>query len=222
MRYYPIFLRVAGRRCGVVGGGVVAERKVRSLLDADAQVIVISPQVTPALATWVAEGTITHRGRGYQRGDLEGLFLAFAATDDERLQAEVARDAADAGVLLNVVDRPQLCTFIVPSILTRGELTVAVSTGGGSPALARRVRETIEEVLGPEYEAALQVLARLRDQLHDRPLAAAERRRIFTSLIESELLDCLRAGDTAAVDRVLARHVGEGVSLATLGMAPSE
>jgi precorrin-2 dehydrogenase/sirohydrochlorin ferrochelatase len=206
----------------VVGGGVVAERKVRSLLDAGARVTVISPEITPALAAWTAEGAITHRARGYQRGDLEGFFLAYAATDDELLQVEVARDAEAAGVLVNVVDRPQLCSFIVPSILARGELTVAVSTGGGSPALARHVRERIEAVLGPEYEAALQVLTRLREQLHDLPLAAAERRRIFAELIESELLEHLRDGDIAAVDRVLARCAGEGVSLATLGVTPNE
>jgi precorrin-2 dehydrogenase/sirohydrochlorin ferrochelatase len=217
MTYYPIFLRVAGRRCVVVGGGEVAARKVASLLEAQGRVTVVAPRLVPELAERVVRGEIEHCRRAYRRGDLTGAVLAYAATDDEALHAPLARDAEAAGVPLNVVDRPQWCSFIVPSVARRGDLTVAVSTGGGSPALARRVRADVERALGPEYERALEVLARLRRHLQELPLSAAERQRILTGLVASDLLDHLRAPDPAAVDRLLARHVGHDVSLASLG-----
>jgi len=211
MRYYPMFLRVEGRPCLVVGGGEIAERKAATLLDTGARVTVISPRLTAGLAQRVAAGELVYLPRPYRSGDLSGFLLAFAATDDEAVHAQIACDAEAAGVLLNVVDRPQLCTFIVPSVLTRGDLVVAVSTGGGSPALARHVRQRIADTVGPEYERALVVLARLRERLRDAPLSAEERRQIFSGLVESELIECVREQDDAAVDRVLARH---GVALA--------
>ncbi|MGH7785338.1 MAG: precorrin-2 dehydrogenase/sirohydrochlorin ferrochelatase family protein [Candidatus Binatia bacterium] len=217
MTYYPIFLRLGGRRCVVIGGGRVAARKVDSLLDAGAVVTVVAPRLTAALAARAERREVEWIERGYAAGDLAGAALAYAATDDEALHARLADDAAAAGILLNVVDRPQWCGFIVPSLLTRGALTVAVSTGGGSPALARRVRQDIERALGPEYERALDVLARLRRHLQARPLSSDDRQRILTGLVASDLLDRLRAPDTAAVDRLLAEHVGGGVSLASLG-----
>jgi precorrin-2 dehydrogenase/sirohydrochlorin ferrochelatase len=217
MKYYPVSLRVADRRCVVVGGGEVAERKVRSLLDAGARVVVVAPRLSVALADLAAQGAIEHLARRYSRGDLDGALLAYAATDDEALHAEIAADAATAGVLLNVVDRPRWCSFIVPSIMRRGDLTVAVSTAGGSPALAKRVRTDIEHALGPEYERALDVLARLRRHLQNQSLSAAERQRILTGLVASDLLDRLREPDAGAVDRLLAEHAGRDVSLAALG-----
>lgn len=219
MKYYPIFLRVEGRSCVVIGGGEVAERKVGALLEAGARVAVISPAVTPGLEALAASGRIAHRRRAYRPGDLRGAFLAYAATDDETLHASIAREAEEGGVLLNVVDRPQWCTFIVPATVTRGDLTIAVSTAGGSPALARRLRRDLESALGPEYERALVVLARLRQHLQEHNLSVQERRRILTGLIESEFLDCLRVPDGEAVDRLLARHAGAGVTLRALGVS---
>ncbi|OFV89874.1 MAG: hypothetical protein A3J75_04080 [Acidobacteria bacterium RBG_16_68_9] len=220
MTYYPIFLRVEGRWCLVVGGGDVAERKVASLCDAGARVTVISPRVVPALARRAEARSIDHRPRRYRSGDVAGFFLVYAATNDEALHAQIAREAEDAGALVNVVDRPHLCRFIVPSVMSRGDLVVAVSTGGKSPALARHVRQRIEETVGPEYERALAVLARLRERLRDAPLSAEERRQIFIGLVESELIACLREGDDAGADRVLARHLGDGASLTSLDRCP--
>ncbi|MBX3025279.1 bifunctional precorrin-2 dehydrogenase/sirohydrochlorin ferrochelatase [bacterium] len=217
MAYYPVFLQMAGERCVVIGGGEVAERKVESLLAAGARVTVVAPSLTPGLAERLARGEIGHFHRTYQDGDLDGARLAYAATDDEALHAELARAAEAAGVLLNVVDRPQWCRFIVPAVLRRGELAVAVSTGGGSPALAGRVRDEIDRLLGPEYERALDVLARLRAHLQARDLPSAERQRILRALVASDLLECLRRPDAAAVDRLLAAHAGAQVSLASLG-----
>ncbi len=218
MEFYPVFLRLAGVPCVVVGGGAVAERKVASLLSAGAQVTVVAPRLTAALTAQVAAGAIAHRRRTYRDGDLDGARLAYAATDDEALHAELARAAAAAAAVpLNVVDRPQWCSFIVPAVLRRGALTVAISTGGASPALARRLREDLDRHLGPEYERALDLLARLRRHLQGGPLPGSERQRILSQLVASDLLERLRGPDAAAVDQLLAEHVGADVSLASLG-----
>jgi precorrin-2 dehydrogenase/sirohydrochlorin ferrochelatase len=218
MTYYPVFLRVAGRPCAVIGGGEVAERKARALLAAGAHVTVISPQVTPELARLAGANRLAHRPRAYARGDLDGCRLAIAATDDPAAQAAIAADAEAAGVLLNVVDQPAHCTFIAPSVVVRGDLVVAVSSGGASPALTRYVREEIERVLGPEYESAAALLGRVRALLRERAVPSAERQRRLRGLVNGQLLASLRARDASAVDRLLAEHVGEGVSLAALGL----
>ncbi len=218
MKFYPICLRVAGRACLVIGGGAVAAQKVESLLNADAAVTVISPELTPALATLTTTQRVTHHRRRYQCGDLQGFFLVYAATSDAQAQMEIAREAEAAGVLLNVVDTPQLCSFIVPSIMQRGDLQIATSTSGTSPALARRIRRDLEQSFGPEYDVALRLLGRLRETFKERALPAAERQRIFGTLVDSPLIDYLRAGQHADIDRLLATTVGDGVSLATLGV----
>jgi precorrin-2 dehydrogenase/sirohydrochlorin ferrochelatase len=219
MKIYPVGLHVEGRHCVVIGGGEVAARKVESLLEAGALVTVISPKLGDELAERAARGEVTHLPRAYGRGDLAAAFLAFAATDDEETHAEIAREAEEEGVLLNVVDRLRWCTFIVPSIARRGDLTVAVSTGGSSPALARRVREEIEGFVGPQYERAALLLGRVRRHLQEREPRGEERQRILNGLVRSELIDLLRRPDTDAVDRLLSRDVGEGVSLSSLGLA---
>jgi len=218
MKYYPIFLRVAGRDCLVIGGGKVAAQKVGALLNAGAAVTVISPELTPELAALAATHAVVHRQKPYQAGDLHGFFLAYAATDDPTVQTQIAHDAATASVLLNVIDAPQLCTFITPSVVQRGDLVIATSTSGTSPALARRIRRDLERSFGAEYELALQLLGRLREWLTQRSLPSAERQRIFGALVDSPLIDYLRSGQRADVDRLLATTVGDGVSLRTLGV----
>jgi precorrin-2 dehydrogenase/sirohydrochlorin ferrochelatase len=218
MKVYPVSLRIEGRRCVVIGGGEVATRKVASLIAAGARVTVVSPALSDDLQARVERGEVAHVARSYRRGDLHGARLAFAAAGDEQAHAAMAEEAEEHGVLLNVADRPRWCTFLAPSVMSRGELTVAVSTGGASPALARRVREQIEDALGPQYERALLLLGRLRDYLREREPRAEERGRIFSGLVRSELLELLRRPDAGAVDRLLSRHVGAGVSLARLGV----
>ncbi len=218
MRYYPVFLRVAGRRCVVIGGGSVAEQKVRSLIKAGARVTVVSPKITANLHTLSAGHTITCRQRAYKREDLAGCVLAIAATNDEEIQRRVVRDAAAARVWLNVVDRPEHCDFIVPAVVEQGDLVIATSTGGASPALAKRIRHDLQQRFGPEYADALRLLRRLRRRLNGRVEDPAERRRIFSALANSPLLDYLRGRQTGAIDRLLAETVGGEVSLAALGM----
>ena len=219
MKIYPVALRIEGRHCVVVGGGEVAARKVGSVLEAAASVTVISPTLCDALARRSRAGEVKHLARVYQSGDLATAFLAVAATHDDEVHAAIAREAEERGTLLNVVDRPRWCSFFVPSIARRGDLAVAVSTGGASPALARRVREEIESFIGPQYERAALLLGRLRQHLQEREPSGGKRQRILDGLVRSELIDLLRRPDTVAVDRLLSRDVGEGVSLVSLGLA---
>jgi precorrin-2 dehydrogenase / sirohydrochlorin ferrochelatase len=151
---YPIFLDLSGRRCVVVGGGEVADRKARKLLQARARVVVISPEIEAELESVAAE---IHR-RPYREGDLEGACLAFAATNSREVNAAVAREAKGRGVPVNVADKPFEGDFALPSTLRRGRLQVAVSTGGASPTLARRIREELEEAFGPGWAGIVEEL----------------------------------------------------------------
>jgi len=155
---YPIFLDLSGRRCVVVGGGAVAMRKARKLLQAGAEVVVVSPAVLSELESIGAE----IRYRPYEAGDLEGADLAFTATDSREVNAAVAREARERGVLVNAADKPSEGDFAVPSTLRRGGLQVAVSTGGASPTLARRIRKELEASFGPEWAGVVEELEAAR------------------------------------------------------------
>jgi precorrin-2 dehydrogenase/sirohydrochlorin ferrochelatase len=165
MGYYPVLLDLAGRRCVMVGGGVVAERRVDGLLKAGAQVIVISPRLTPALSALAAEGRIYHEPRGYRAGDLAGADLAFVATDAGEVNDAVAREARERGLWVNAADDPGRCTFILPALVRRGDLMVAVATGGSSPALARAIREELEAYLTDDYTTLASIAAEARREL---------------------------------------------------------
>jgi precorrin-2 dehydrogenase/sirohydrochlorin ferrochelatase len=216
MQYYPIFVRLAGRRCMVVGGGALAARKTRGLLDAGARVTVVSPSVVGELQALADDGRIELRSRPYRSGDLDGFFLAFAATGDDANDRRICGDAQTAGVLLNVIDRTDLCDFIAPAIVSRGDLTVAISTAGTSPAMAKRIRRKLEGDLGMEYALALQVLGRLRQRLFSAATPAAERARIFGAIVDSPFLDLLRQRRFDEVDALLTAAVGGEISLAGL------
>jgi siroheme synthase-like protein len=155
---YPIFLDLSGRRCVVVGGGEVANRKARKLLQARARVVVISPEIGAELESVAVE---VHR-RPYRAGDLEGAFLAFAATGSREVNAAVAREARERGIQVNVADRPSDGDFALPSTLRRGRLQVAVSTGGASPALARKIKDELERVFDPAWAGVVEELYRNR------------------------------------------------------------
>ena len=162
-----MFVEAAGRACVVVGGGPIAEGKVQGLLAVGADVTVVSPTLTPALTAAVREARITHRRRAYRAGDLEGAALAFAATGESAVNAAVADEARRRGVWVNAADDPAHCDFILPAVVRRGALAVAVSTGGASPALARLVREEIERHLGRDYAALVEVAGDVRRALRE-------------------------------------------------------
>ena len=155
---YPLFMDVSGSRCAVVGGGGVASRKVRGLLLSGARVVVISPEVTPEI-----EGMgVTVERRPYEVGDLAGSVLAFAATNSREVNAAVAREAKEGGIPVNVADRPAEGDFALPSVLRRGGLQVAVSTGGASPTLARRIRDAMEPGFAAEWEGIVERFRKAR------------------------------------------------------------
>jgi precorrin-2 dehydrogenase/sirohydrochlorin ferrochelatase len=217
MKYYPVFLDVQGRRCLVVGGGGVAQRKVRGLVEAGAQVTVISPELTSSLRRLVNKKRITHLPRRYRKGDLRGYFLVYGATDHSSTQNLIAAGVKSSAVLLNIVDRPGLCNFIAPAIVKRGDLILAISTGGASPALAKKLRGELEQSFGPEYARALRFLQSLRKKLMASSLPSSERHRIFTQLVRSPLLKYFRDGDRTKIEALLGRIVGRKQRLSDLG-----
>lgn len=165
MGYYPVFLDLNGKPCIVIGGGPIAQRKVEGVLAAGAQVTVVSPYLTPLLAALRDEGRLLHIPREYVSGDLAGYALAFVATDDGAINAQVAAEGRQSGVLINAADDPDHCDFIMPAVVRRGELTIAISTAGGSPALARRVREELEDYFTEEYVSLLEMVVEVRQEL---------------------------------------------------------
>lgn len=179
---FPMFVKLAGRECLVVGGGRVAEPKIDSLLACGADVRVVSPSVTPAVARWWRENRLTWRSRGFQPSDLEGKFLAIAATSSAEVNEAVYRNAEQRGVLCNAVDEPERCHFYYPAVVRRGGLQIAISTAGASPALAARLRCELEEMIAPEYAGVVERLGSARQRLLARPMDPDRRRRILRRL----------------------------------------
>jgi precorrin-2 dehydrogenase/sirohydrochlorin ferrochelatase len=218
MGYIPIFFDVTGRECAVIGGGEVAAGKVESLLEAGAHVTVVSPRLSPSLQAIVARGLVTHIARDYARGDIRGCVLVHAATDDPKLHRELAAEARVLGIPINVVDVPELCTFIAPAVVKRGALQIAISTAGASPAFAARLKSALEQQFGTEYAVTLEVLRAARRRLHAEEIDPADRMRRLKDLANSALPEAIAIGDLAAIERILATHLGHGVGLARLGI----
>ena len=203
MTYYPIFLDLSGQNCLVVGGGDVAERKVNGLLEAGALVTVVSPGLSAALSQSLGEGTISHINRDYQSGDIEGYRLVIAATDDESINKTVVSDASGADKLVNVVDQTELCSFIVPSVLNRGPLQIAVSTSGQSPLLASRIRRQLEDEFGPEYGDWVSIVGQFRRRLMASSGDESVKRAAYERLLDSDLLDKVRAKELIDIDGLI-------------------
>jgi precorrin-2 dehydrogenase/sirohydrochlorin ferrochelatase len=203
VKYYPIYLDISGKRCVVIGGGNVAERKVERLLDCGARVEVVAKTLTPALAAWRDEGRITHRATDYEDSSLGGAVLVIGATDDESVNEKIARDARARGIPVNIVDDPARCDFILPSIVEQGDLTIAVSTGGKSPALAKKLREELETGFGPEYAVLLEILGELRGKVIAAGRCSDENRDCFDAVVRSEILEEIRRKDWTKVGETI-------------------
>jgi len=176
----------------VIGGGSVAGRKVEGLLVAEFQVKVISPKLTSKLQSLASSGAITFIQRSYQYGDLDGAFLVIAATNDPAVNQAVWAEAVQYGCLINTVDDPQHSNFILPAVLQRGEMSIAISTGGGSPALARRLRERLENSIGPEYGTLTEILAELRPELIATFPAGEARLQAALRIVDSNILHVIQ------------------------------
>lgn len=209
MRYYPLFLDIAGRKCVVVGGGSVAERKVKRLLACGARVEVVGKSLTPLLAAWKEEEKVVYRNAEYGDSSLADAFLVIGATDDEAVNGRIAADARALGIPVNIVDDPAACNFMLPSIVERGDLSIAVSTGGRSPALAKKIRKELEALYGPEYEILLEILGKLRGKVIAGGRPSDENRELFEAVVSSEILDHIRAGRWGEVKDLIRRLTDE-------------
>ncbi len=205
MSFYPILIRLEGMKVVVVGGGVVAQRKIDTLLSYQADIHVISRELTPELNKYLEEKRITLCGHEFKESHLDGAFVVIAATDDPLLNRRVSEIATARGLLMNAVDQPADCNFIVPSILRRGDLMVAVSTSGKSPAFARKVREELEEKFGDEYGSFLVLMGRLREEILEKKLSQEENKQIFHQLVNSPILDAIAEKDWNGVAIILSK-----------------
>ena len=189
MRYYPAFLDVQGAPCVVVGGGSVAWRKAKQLVACRARVTVVSPEVVRPLARLAAARRIAWHRRPFRSGDVSDAFLVVAATDDEAVNRSVFRRAQRLRRLVNVVDRPALCSFVLPSIVRRGPLTIAISTGGISPALSKWLRLDLGARYGAEFQQVLARMRRWRREVHDQTKSPRRRKRQLERLLRGELVE---------------------------------
>ena len=194
MVFYPINVNIADRLCLVVGGGAVAVRKIESLLQSRARIRVVSPEARGKISALAAVGAIEWLRREYRGGDLEGVFLVFAATSQPAVQQQIAEQAKKAGVLLNSADSPDQCDFQVPAKIRRGDLLIAVSTGGASPALSAQIKHRLYLEFGPEYGDLVELLARIRRHVVDRSGLSETNKELFEKLLEEPLAEMIRAG----------------------------
>ena len=217
MKTYPIFAVIEDKPCLVVGGGAVGERKVLDLMAAGARVTVVSRTLTPELAALADEGKITYLPEDFRDSRVEGMALVMAATDDPKVNAAVSAAAQARAIWVNVADEPEYCTFIVPAQVRRGDLTLAISTGGASPALARQVREELQQQFGPEYGPYLDLLRRVRTRLLAERRAHPDNGPLFHRLVNSPLKEAVAQGDRTRVLTLLVEVLGSILSTPILG-----
>jgi precorrin-2 dehydrogenase/sirohydrochlorin ferrochelatase len=213
LKYYPVCLDIAGKRCVVVGGGDVAERKIIRLLDCGAAVSVVAKRITATLADLAEKGRLIHADDNYDPRYLAGAFLVIGATDREEVNDRIAADCRSRGVIVNIVDDPGRCDFILPSLINRGSLSIAVSTDGKSPALARKLREELSARFGPEYEDYLELLGWLRQRIIAAGRRADDNRDIFTALVNSPLHEHINAGRWQEAAQIIRELTAQEIDL---------
>jgi len=207
--YYPINLHLKDRKCVVVGGGSVAERKVLTLLEYGASIELISPKITPALAKLVHDKSISHIVRMYRKGDVKGAMLVIVATNDATCNKQIASEAQDINCLINVVDCPALCSFIVPSIVRRGDLQISIGTDGTCPSLAKKIRKELEIIFDTRYESFLKLAKRVRDDLKNRIQDIDKRKEIMNSLVYSDLLQLIHEDKQEEIGKRIREIISE-------------
>ena len=198
MKPYPVMMNLFGRQVIVVGGGRVAARKIASLLESGARVTLISPELDTQLEELADSGVIEWLPELFDEAHLDRYpeaVLVFGTTDNREVNIEIHRAAVSRKIPCNIADVPDLCTFIVPAVITRGDLIIAVSTGGSSPALARRIREDLEGRYGPEYAAMTKLMGELRKVVLAAGSSSDENKKLFLEIVDSEILTALREND---------------------------
>ena len=203
MKYYPVHLDMTNKRCVVIGGGDIAERKVERLLECGAQVTVVSKSLTPVLKARKKTGQIDHIDRDYEDQVLDGAFMVIGATDRNDVNERISKEAMARGLLVNIVDDPDRCNFILPSLVQQGALSIAVSTGGKSPALAKKLRKELEKQYGPEYQTLLVIMGILRKRILAGDQRAADNKVVFEDLVHSDILQAIREKDRGRVNTII-------------------
>ena len=211
MKYYPVNLDMTNKRCVIVGGGEIAERKVERLLECGAQVTVVSKSLTPVLKTRKKTGQMDHIDRDYEDQALDGAFMVIGATDRNDVNERISKDAMARGLLVNIVDDPDRCNFILPSLVQQGDLSIAISTGGKSPALAKKLRKELEKQYGPEYQTLLVIMGILRKRILAGDQRAADNKVVFEDLVHSDILQAIREKDRGRVNTII--HDLTGISM---------
>jgi precorrin-2 dehydrogenase/sirohydrochlorin ferrochelatase len=202
----------------VVGGGRVAERKIQSLRKAGAIVKVVSPRLTAGLKRLKDENKIRHLCRTYRSGDLQSAYLVVAATDERDTNEKVFREASALRIPINTVDDPLRCTFIVPAVISRGEILVAISTGGQSPALAKGLRKKLQQEIGPEYPILLKTIGAIRKKIIPLGWGQKKNQMIYRRLLQEDVISMVRQKNHAALQRLLKKILGPGISLEGMGL----
>ncbi|HET8796681.1 MAG TPA: bifunctional precorrin-2 dehydrogenase/sirohydrochlorin ferrochelatase [Thermoanaerobaculia bacterium] len=194
--YYPIFLDLAGRDAVLIGGGNVSARKAETLMKCGARVTIVAPQCTGEIAKWAGEGVLVWKQKTYEASDVDGAAIVIASTNDPAVNEEIAADCRARRIPVNVIDAAPLCDFIVPAVVDRGSVQIAVSTGGRSPAFARVVKQEIQSAIGSEHGELNDILGSLRDAAKASPKlpADADRKRFFDALLARGILGMLREG----------------------------
>jgi siroheme synthase-like protein len=192
---YPVFLDLRGKRCLVTGYGWPAAEKIQGLLRAGASVTYLNAELPSGVAELIGQGAIVWINRDYRAGDLDGYFLVIAVNDDRSKNAAVRDEASEKNILFNAVDDPSRCDFAFGSVHRQGELTLAISTAGNCPALAVRLREQLEEIVGPEYAGLVEMLGELRTEIAERVPDFASRKELWYRLVDSDALGQIAAGE---------------------------
>lgn len=182
--YYPINLVLKNRKCVVTGAGIVAERKVRRLLECGSRVLVIGPAITPGLKAMADNRKIVFKRRKVSLRDLDGAYLVIAAAADRAANSLVSAYCRKNNILVNVVDSPKECSFILPSIIRRGDLTISISTGGISPGLAKKIRQDLEKAFGREYASLLGIMKKIRPLALKKMKSAEDRKKFFNKILK--------------------------------------
>jgi len=198
-RYYPAYIDIKGKRCLVVGGGKVAERKVKLLLKCDAMVSVVSPELISRLKELNSKGKIKFFKGEFKEKYLKDMFLVIGATDNSEVNLKIYKAASKKNILVNIVDSPEICNFIVPSIVERGDLIIAISTGGKSPALSKKLRKELEYRYGFEYSKFLNTMGSLRKKISSKIRDKKKREEIYNKLVDSDIIKLIRDGDDETV-----------------------
>lgn len=219
MRYYTVCLDINDKECLVVGGGEVATRKVATLLECGARVTVVAPSVTEKLGLLAEQNKITLRLRPYEHGDLDGMFLVIGATADTETNLAISGEAQRRNMLCNIADVPEACNFILPAIVKQGDLQIAISTSGKSPAFAKHLRKKLESQFGKEYATFLELMGRVRKRLLSESHEPEAHRHLFEQLIASGIPEMISQKNSKGIDKVLVDILGDRFSLDTLGIA---